>query len=191
MNIGGTAVDRQPNAMQNYLHNLIVRLSKPLRIRIGGNGMDGCFCFSFSSNSYLWHLIRQRSTYDPKQTTVIERTDPDAYFNDIPVNFGPAFFDILNGMYDKVGPMDFMIGLSMRYPEAWDDVVELALAAKEKLGDRLDAMLLGNVSSCKSSRADLWTSPQEPDLYAGHGERDAYEIKDYVCIRLPHCRPFL
>lgn len=86
---------------------------------------------------------------------MIERTDPDAYFNDIPVNFGPAFFDILNGMYDKVGPMDFMIGLSMRYPEAWDDVVELALAANEKLGDRLDAMLLGNVSSCKSSRADL------------------------------------
>lgn len=41
-NTGGKSVDAQPNAMQNYLHNLVVRLSNPLRIRVGGNSMDGC-----------------------------------------------------------------------------------------------------------------------------------------------------
>ncbi|KXN82114.1 hypothetical protein AN958_03168 [Leucoagaricus sp. SymC.cos] len=145
----GKSVDQQPNAMQNYLHNIAVRLSKPLRIRVGGNGMDG-------------------STYVPSQKSVLEFSDPNAYFNDIPVNFGPALFDIMNGMYDKVGAMEFMIGLSMRNPDAWDNVVELAVAAEEKLGDKLDAMLLGN----------------EPDLYAGHGERDAYTIDDYVRFSL-------
>ncbi|KAF5359203.1 hypothetical protein D9756_002888 [Leucocoprinus leucothites] len=141
----GKSVEAQPNAMQNYLHNLIVRLSKPLRIRVGGNSMDG-------------------STYVPSLQAVLELTDPNAYFNDVPVNFGPALFDVMNGMSDKAGDMEFMIGLSMRNPEAWGNIVELALAAEGKLGDRLDAMLLGN----------------EPDLYAGHGERDKYTIPDYI-----------
>ena len=41
--------------------------------------------------------------------------------------------------------MEFGIGLSMRTPDAWSKIVELALAAEAKLGDRLDVMLLGNV----------------------------------------------
>ncbi|KAJ3562302.1 hypothetical protein NP233_g9659 [Leucocoprinus birnbaumii] len=141
----GNSVDAQPNAMQNYLHNLVVRLSGPLRIRVGGNSMDG-------------------STYVPTLNSVLELTDPNAYFNDVPVDFGPALFDIMNGMYDKAGAMQFIIGLSMRDPSAWGNIVELALAAEAKLGDRLDSMLLGN----------------EPDLYAGHGTRADYTISDYI-----------
>ncbi|KAF8955688.1 hypothetical protein BDZ97DRAFT_1856283 [Flammula alnicola] len=143
----GMSTDEQPTAMQNYMHNLVARISKPFRIRIGGNGMDG-------------------STYVPSLTSVIEYADvdEDASFNDIPVNFGPAFFDILNGMSDKAGDMQFFIGLSMRTPDNFTNVMMLAVAARKKLGSRLDAFLLGN----------------EPDLYAGHGERDAYNISAYV-----------
>ncbi|KAF5379811.1 hypothetical protein D9615_005831 [Tricholomella constricta] len=141
---GGT-VKTIPHAMQNYLHNVAVRMSKPLRIRIGGNGMDG-------------------STYVPNLSKFLEHTDPDAYFNDIPVNFGPIMFDVMNAMYDIVGPMQFIIGLSMRHPHETANVVKLATDAEKAFGDRLDAFLLGN----------------EPDLYAGHGERDAYDIDTYV-----------
>jgi len=81
----------------------------------------------------------------PSLRAVLKLTNPHAYFNDVPVDFGPALFDIMNGMYDKIGSMQFAIGLSMRTPNAWSKIVELALAAEAKLGDRLDVMLLGNV----------------------------------------------
>jgi hypothetical protein len=135
-------------------------------------------------------IVSPSSTYVPSQATVIELTDPNAYFNDVPVNFGPGLFDIMNGMYDKAGAMDFIIGLSMRDPEAWGDVVELALAAEAKLGDRLDSMLLGNVGeACATMAFGYWLTviAQEPDLYAGHGERTNYTIQDYV--RIPLCWP--
>ncbi|TEB31649.1 hypothetical protein FA13DRAFT_1732511 [Coprinellus micaceus] len=142
----GTNADKIPVPMQNYLHNLVARLSKPLRIRVGGNGMDG-------------------STYHRSyKDSMLELPDPDAYFNDIPANFGPVLFDVMNAMYDKVGPMQFMIGLSMRNGHDFTNIVELGQDAVAALGDRLDSMLLGN----------------EPDLYAGHGERDAYSIEDYI-----------
>ncbi|PPQ74182.1 hypothetical protein CVT24_012733 [Panaeolus cyanescens] len=141
----GVSVNRQPTAMQNYLHNLIARMSKPLRIRVGGNGMDG-------------------STYVPDLPVPIEHVDPDAYFNDIPVNFGSIFFDLLNGMADKVGEMQFSVGLSMRDPHNFEAVAQLGKAARDKLGKRLDSMFLGN----------------EPDLYAGHGERHEYDIETYI-----------
>lgn len=141
------------------------------------------------------------STYVPSLKAVLELTDPSAYFNDIPVNFGPVLFDIMNGMYDKVGSMEFGIGLSMRTPDAWSKIVELALAAEAKLGDRLDVMLLGNVglhSCCPWGLAWFIQCRQEPDLYAGHGERDAYEISDYVhsclsvlLVRIDHPTRFL
>lgn len=98
-------------------------------------------------------------------TAVLEQAEDDPYFNDIPVNFGPAIFDILNGMADKSGEMQFFLGLSMRSPHDFSNIQQLGLAARQKLGNRLDALLLGN----------------EPDLYAGHGERDAYNISAYVC----------
>lgn len=118
--------------MQNYLSNIRARMSNPLRIRVGGNGMDS-------------------STYVPTQTDqMIHLTDPDAYFNDIPADFGPVLFEVMNTMADNVGSMEFIIGLSMQDPDNYDNAVELALDAKKMLGDRLDAMLLGNVSTLDS-----------------------------------------
>lgn len=108
-------------------------------------------------------------------------TDPDAYFNDIPVDFGPVLFDVMNGMYDKVGPMEFIIGLSMRTPEDDLNTVQLATAAYAGLGDRLDGLLLGNVRIDRlASVSRRLISSQEPDLYAGHGNRDAYDLATYV-----------
>ncbi|CAL1715910.1 unnamed protein product [Somion occarium] len=142
----GFTADKLPDAMQNYLHNIRARISNPLRMRIGGNGMD-------------------ISTYDPDKTDVmLQLTDPDAYFNDIPCTFGPVFFDVLNAMSDKVGDMSYILGLPMRQPEFYDNAVLLAKAAQEKLGDKLDALLIGN----------------EPDLYQKHGHKDQYGISDYV-----------
>ncbi|KAK0470434.1 putative glycoside hydrolase [Desarmillaria tabescens] len=142
----GSTVDTIPDAMVNYLHNINVRTSAPLRIRVGGNGMDG-------------------STYvGSSMTKMLELTDPDAYFNDIPVNFSRVLFDIMNAMYDEVEPMQFIIGLSMRDPANDQNVLELAKDARELLGNKLDAMLLGN----------------EPDLYAGHGTRTDYNLTTYI-----------
>lgn len=76
---------------------------------------------------------------------MLELPDPDAYFNDIPANFGPVLFDVMNAMYDKVGPMQFLIGLSMRHGHDFTNIVELGQDAVKALGDRLDSMLLGNV----------------------------------------------
>ena len=120
-----------PSAIQNYLSNIRSRITNNLRIRIGGNGMDS-------------------STYVPSQTQMIVLTDPNAYFNDIPVDFGPVFFDVLNAMADTVGEMQFIIGLSMQNPSQDSNVIELATAAEQMLGRRLDAMLLGNVSRTTS-----------------------------------------
>ncbi|OAX41921.1 hypothetical protein K503DRAFT_734703 [Rhizopogon vinicolor AM-OR11-026] len=134
-----------PHAMQNYLSNLRQRFKNPLRIRIGGNSMDG-------------------SIFVPDQQDMIEFTDPDAYFNDVPVSFGPMFFNVLNSMADDVGEMQFIIGLSMRDPSEDSNPILLANAAEQMMGYRLDAMLLGN----------------EPDIYANHGTRGNYTIADYI-----------
>lgn len=131
--------------MMNYLSNIRARMNSPLRIRVGGNSMDV-------------------STYVPDQTEMIKLTDPNAYYNDVPCDFGPTLFDVMNTLADTVGEMQFIIGLSMLDPSDDSNVLELAAAAREKMGDRLDAMLLGN----------------EPDLYAGHGTRGAYTIQDYI-----------
>jgi hypothetical protein len=72
-------------------------------------------------------------------------TDPDAYFNNIPVDFGPVLFDVMNAMSDVVGPMQFLIGLSMKHPDDLSNVITLATDATKMLGTRLDGMLLGNV----------------------------------------------
>lgn len=79
---------------------------------------------------------------------MLQLIDPDAYFNDIPVDFGPVLFDVMNGVQDTVGPMQFLIGLSMRHPDQIDNVLDLAKDAVAKLGDSLDGMLLGNVRRC-------------------------------------------
>ena len=86
------------------------------------------------------------SVYVANQSDMITITNPNAYFNDIPVDFGPVFWEVLNAMSDRVGEMQFIIGLSMQDPSEDSNVIEVAAAAEQQLGDRLDAMLLGNVS---------------------------------------------
>ncbi|KAF9556949.1 hypothetical protein CPC08DRAFT_70930 [Agrocybe pediades] len=140
----GKSVTRQPAAMQNYMANLAARMSKPLRIRLGGNGMDS-------------------SRYIPTLTTPLQVID-DTGFNTIRTNFSPKLVDILDGMMQKVGKMQFYLGLSTVYPDGFDDMAQFALYAKEKLGDSLDALLLGN----------------KPDLYNSHGLRPGYGIEDYI-----------
>jgi len=76
---------------------------------------------------------------------MLNETDPNAYFNDVPLDFGPVLFDVMKKMSDEVGPFEYLIGLSMRDPDAHDNVLALALEAESKLGDLLDGMLLGNV----------------------------------------------
>ena len=73
-------------------------------------------------------------------------------------------FDVLNAMASKAGSMQFILGLSMRDPSQPANVLELTAAAESHLGSSLDAFLLGN----------------EPDLYAGHGNRQNYTIQDYI-----------
>lgn len=123
---GGNTVDTIPSAMLNYMSNIRQRITNSMRIRVGGSGMDS-------------------STYDPDLAPMLKLTDPDAYFNNIPVDFGPTLFDIMNAMADRVGSMQFTIGLSMQDAQNDANVVLLASAATARLGDRLDAMTLGNV----------------------------------------------
>ncbi|KAL5522075.1 hypothetical protein ACEPAF_1931 [Sanghuangporus sanghuang] len=141
----GETPDTMPNALKNYLSNIRARMSNPLRIRVGGNSMDA-------------------SQYVANQTNMITLTNPDAYFNDMPCDFGPMLFDVLNSMADIVGEMEFIIGISMRRPLEDDTIIQLTADSRERLGDRLDALLLGN----------------EPDLYHGHNKRGNYTIDLYI-----------
>ncbi|TFK61227.1 hypothetical protein BDN72DRAFT_965291 [Pluteus cervinus] len=131
----GDNADSSPPAMQNYLHNFAARLSKPLRIRVGGNGMDS-------------------STYDPSLGTFLT-VDPSTDVNndDISVHFGPIVLDVMNAMSDKVGEMQFLFGLPLRSPEA-DNYVPLTNDTAHKLGSRLDALLLGNEPDLYVSHGD-------------------------------------
>lgn len=61
--LGGESPETMPNAMKNYLSNIKARMSNPLRIRVGGNSMDG-------------------SQYVASQLNMISLTDGDAYYND-------------------------------------------------------------------------------------------------------------
>lgn len=129
--VGGKTADQLPDAMQNYLSNLRARISHPLRIRVGGNSMDS-------------------STYNSSKTDNMLTITDSSYYNDMPVTFGPVLWDVMNAMADQVGEMQFMVGLSMQQaPEDGGDANALLLAqdVESKLGDRLDAMLLGNVRS--------------------------------------------
>ena len=116
-----------PNAMQNYLANIKARIKTPLRIRIGGNSMDD-------------------SVYVPDQSNMIRITNPDAYFNDVPVDFGPLLWEVMNSMSDRIGETQFIVGLSMQDPSNDNNLIEIAAAAEQQLGDRLDGILLGNVN---------------------------------------------
>lgn len=131
--------------MVNYLSAIRNRtLNKPVRLRLGGNSMDS-------------------STYVPDQPDIVEFTNPNANSNDQPVNYGPALFDVMNAVNDKIGGTEYLIGndykrkllslltdphvlgLSLRQPNS-TNIPLLAGDAQNALGDTLDAFLLGNVS---------------------------------------------
>ncbi|KAI6105092.1 hypothetical protein EV401DRAFT_2013993 [Pisolithus croceorrhizus] len=141
----GESPQQMPTAMENYLSNLRARIESPLRIRIGGNSMDS-------------------AVYVPTQTEMIVVTgDPAADPDDVPVDFGPMLFKVLDAMGNVVGQMEFIVGLSMRSSN-YTNAVEVAGDTRKILGHRLDAMLLGN----------------EPDLYASNGVHLGYTIQEYI-----------
>jgi hypothetical protein len=115
--------------MLNYLSNIRARMDAPLRIRIGGNSMDA----STFDASYTQNLL-----------SVTDASTKDV----ILITYGPVLFDILNAVADTVGSMSFVLGLSMQHPpNDSSEAYALAGVAKRALGDRLDALLLGNVSN--------------------------------------------
>lgn len=141
----GESPQQMPTAMENYLSNLRARIHLPLRIRIGGNSMDS-------------------AVYVPTQTEMIIVTgDPAADPDDVPVDFGPMLFTVLDAMENVVGQMEFIVGLSMRSSND-TNAVGVARDTRKILGYRLDAMLLGN----------------EPDLYATNGVHPGYTIPEYI-----------
>ncbi|KAI0796859.1 glycoside hydrolase family 79 protein [Abortiporus biennis] len=138
-----------PQAVVNYFSSLYARGSgQPVRLRLGGNSMDS-------------------SVYDSTQQSILQLTNPDANSDDQPVNYGPKLWEVMNTMADKVGQAQYLVGLSLRTPNDSNSVVPLASDASKFLGDRLDALLLGN----------------EPDLYTAHGQRPNianYTTTDYI-----------
>jgi len=85
------------------------------------------------------------STYKRDQKEMIVFTDPNASSNNIPVDFGPVFFEVLNAMANKVGEMQSLLASACKHPDNDSNVIDLAIDTVYVLGDRLDAMLLGNV----------------------------------------------
>ncbi|EIM85606.1 uncharacterized protein STEHIDRAFT_99214 [Stereum hirsutum FP-91666 SS1] len=144
----GNDTSSTPAPVQNYFTTLrnFTSGDYPLRLRIGGNSMDS-------------------ATYNASQSPILISTDPNANPNDEIVDFGPVFFDVI----DKIGQefnAQYLLGLSLRDPTNTNNAI-VAAASQQKLGDRLDAFLLGN----------------EPDLYTAHGDRpniQNYTVSDYV-----------
>ncbi|KAF9647203.1 hypothetical protein BDM02DRAFT_3117459 [Thelephora ganbajun] len=144
----GTDEANTPQPFLNYLSNLEELLSAiPLRLRIGGNSMDS-------------------SIFNENQTQFSTFADPNANPNDQPVNYGPLVFKVMKAASNRLGGVEYLIGLSLRNPS--DPMIpQLAAAAQSILGDVLDAYLLGN----------------EPDLYAVHGQRPGlvnYTVDNYI-----------
>jgi hypothetical protein len=124
----GANVSTVPPTMLNYLANIRARMNNNLRIRVGGNGMDA-------------------SVYDRNlKDVMLTIPNPDAYYNEIPVIFGPTIFGVLNEVQKRVGSMQFMLGASTRNPQDFAQGAQLSQDALDELGGSLDAILLGNVS---------------------------------------------
>ncbi|KAF8204822.1 glycoside hydrolase family 79 protein [Pholiota molesta] len=122
-----------PPTMVNYLTALRSRTdNNPLRMRIGGNSLDS-------------------STYDSSLASpMIQITSGPVNANDQPVTYGPVLWDVLDKVSSDIGGAYYLIGLSLEDPNS-TNVPLVAGAATDKLGETLDAFLLGN----------------EPDLYTG------------------------
>ncbi|KAG9043795.1 hypothetical protein FS837_009125 [Tulasnella sp. UAMH 9824] len=144
--IMGNTPDTIPTPLQNYLKNVRARMSNPLRMRIGGNSMD---------NSY----------YVPTQVPMINGTVDNRNYT--PIAYGPIFLDVIVKLGDLIGGSQWDVGLGLVHVADGNNTVNLAVTAAQKLGNRLDAFLLGN----------------EPDLYASHGLRPGqanYTVQNYI-----------
>ncbi|SJL05293.1 uncharacterized protein ARMOST_08659 [Armillaria ostoyae] len=138
-----------PQTMLNYLSEIRTRTgSNPVRLRIGGNSADS-------------------STYLQNQTSpMLKLTDPNANYNNQPVDYGPMLWQVLQNVSGSVGGTEYLIGISLSDP---NNTIGSKIAgdAKEILGDNLDSILVGN----------------EPDLYTSHGNRPGlqnYTVQDYI-----------
>ncbi len=90
----GNTTAEIPQPLVKYLSTLHAHGSgKPVRIRLGGNSMDS-------------------STYVPGQSDIIQFTNPNANWNDQPVNYGPQLFDVMKGVSSAVGGAQYLIGRS-------------------------------------------------------------------------------
>ncbi|KDR83954.1 hypothetical protein GALMADRAFT_54326 [Galerina marginata CBS 339.88] len=138
----GNDTSNIPPTIVNYLAALRSRTGNhSLRLRIGGNSMDS-------------------STYVPSQTSpMVQLMDQAANANDQPVNYGPVLWDVLDKVASDIGGAAYLIGsysllcVCRKTPSS---------GAAKKLGDNLDAFLLGN----------------EPDLYTSHLDRP--KIQNYT-----------
>ncbi len=114
--------------MLNYLSEIRTRTgSNPVRLRIGGNSADS-------------------STYLQNQTSpMLKLTDPNANYNNQPVDYGPMLWQVLQNVSGSVGGTEYLIGISLSDP---NNTIGSTIAgdAKEILGDNLDSILVGNVS---------------------------------------------
>ncbi|KAL0949351.1 hypothetical protein HGRIS_009421 [Hohenbuehelia grisea] len=138
-----------PPAVINYMKIIRSRTAaSPLRFRVGGNSMD-------------------TSVYVPSQKSpMMTLTNASANANNQPVDYGPMLWQVLKQVQKQVGGAEFLIGLSLLDPNGANMPV-LAGAAKQGLGDALDAFLLGN----------------EPDLYTPHQNRPNlknYTVDNYI-----------
>lgn len=50
------------------------------------------------------------STFVQDQTDMMHFTDPNANFNDQPVDYGPVLFDVMNQINNEVGGIEYLIG---------------------------------------------------------------------------------
>ncbi|KAF8313223.1 hypothetical protein DL93DRAFT_2167946 [Clavulina sp. PMI_390] len=113
--------------MVNYLKNLRSRMSSELRLRVGGNSLDGSF-------------------YDPSATKMINfnLNSTTHGIANIPVTYGPQVLSTLKQLASEVGGIYHLLDLSLEYPYNDTNVVKFAQAAQEVLGSSLDSLLVGN-----------------------------------------------
>lgn len=157
--------------MLNYLYGVRSRMASPLRIRVGGNSMDG-------------------AGYSRDQGNMIQLIGTPTNVNDIPVSYSPGLFDVLESVGGSVKGATYMLGLSLRTPANDSHVIDSASDALTRLGGSLDAFLLGNVREWRHVISNSLTESsclllQEPDLYLKHGNRPGYAnytYYDYVSL---------
>lgn len=140
-----------------YLKNLKSRISNPLRLRVGGNSLDSSFYNPNATTMFTFNVIKSNTianqpvTYGPQVLTTIKVRQTGlgpgrgswALTSATPTP-GLSKNQQLN---QDVGGTLNNLGLSFAHPYNNSDVVRFALDAQHVLGDSLDTLMLGNVST--------------------------------------------